>query len=108
MIIPTLSDGSALYTQRVNLDGQDYQLDFRWNTRLARWYLNLRDSDGALLAASLKVLTNWPLLAYYHGREGMPPGELWCVSLGVSSDPPGLDEMGEGRRCTMVYYPAGT
>jgi hypothetical protein len=108
MIIPTLSDGSALYTQRVNLDGSDYQLGFRWNTRQARWYMSVSDVDGTLLASSLKVVPNWPLLAYYHGRAGMPPGELWCVTLGVSTDPPGLDEMGEGRRCTLLYYPAGS
>jgi hypothetical protein len=105
MIIPTLSDGTAFYTQRVNLDGSDYTFDFRWNTRLQRWYLNLYDSAGTLLAASLKIVLNWPLLHYLHARDGMPAGELWCISLGSSVEPPGLDDMGEGLRCELTYFP---
>jgi hypothetical protein len=49
MIIPTLSDGTAFYSQRTNLDGVDFQLDFRWATREGRWYLRLLDTLGNVL-----------------------------------------------------------
>ena len=108
MIIPTLADGTAFYTQRTNLDGSDYSLVFQWSTRSQRWYLSLYDADGSLLIGSMKLVINWPLLRYYHGRAGVPAGELWVVSLGSSVEPPGFDELGEGLRCELTYYPAGS
>jgi hypothetical protein len=106
MIIPTNSDGTAFWTQRTNLDGSDYQLEFQWSTRQARWYLNLYDSDGNLLIGSVKLILNWPLFRHYHGRAGVPAGELWVISLGSSVEPPGFDELGAGLRCELTYFPA--
>lgn len=108
MIVPTKSDGTPYYTQRVNLDGQDYQFQFQWSTRQSRWYLSLLDANGDLLVGSMKLVVNWPLLRYYHGRAGVPTGELWVVTLGTSDAPPGIDELGEGLRCELSYYPAGS
>ena len=65
MIIPTLSDGTAFYTQRTNLDGTDFQLDFRWATREARWYVRLLDTLGNVLVGPMKLVVNWPLMRYY-------------------------------------------
>ena len=108
MIIPTLSDGTAFYTQRTNLDGTDFQLDFRWATREARWYVRLLDTLGNVLVGPMKLVVNWPLMHYAHGRPGVPAGELWCMTLGASNDPPGISELGEGLRCTLEYVPFGT
>jgi hypothetical protein len=108
MIVPTLSDGTPYYSQRTNLDGVDYQLDFQWSTRESRWYLSLRDTSGDLLAGPAKINTNWLIFHRRYRRPGMPTGEIWCLSLGSSTDPPGLDELGAGRRCELTYYPEGT
>jgi hypothetical protein len=107
VIIPTLSDGTAFYSQRVNLDGTDFQLDFRWSTREARWYLRLLNTTGDVLVGPMKLVVNWPLLHYYHGREGVPTGEIWCMTVGASTDPPGISELGEGLRCQLEYIPLG-
>lgn len=106
--IPTLSDGTAYYSLRTNLDGVDYQLDFRWSTREGRWYLTLRDTQGNLLCGEIKVLANWPMLRWYHDREGVPAGELVAICLQPSVIPPGLTELGIGLRTTLYYIPAGT
>jgi len=107
VIIPTLSDGTAFYSQRTNLDGVDYQLDFHWATREARWYVRLLDTLGTVLVGPMKLVVNWPLLHYYHGRAGVPSGEIWCMTMGASNDSPGLTELGEGRRCVLEYIPEG-
>ena len=108
MIIPTLFDGTAFYSQRVNLDGVDFTLDFRWGTRENRWYMRLLDTLGNTLIGPMKLVVNWPLMHYYHGRAGVPSGEFWCMTSGASNAPPGLTEMGEGLRCTLEYIPEGT
>jgi len=107
VIIPTLSDGTAFYTQRTNLDGVDFQLDFRWSTREGRWYLRLLDTLGNTLVGPMKLVVNWPIMRYFHGRDGVPTGEFWVMTLGASNDPPGLTELGEGLRCQLEYIPAG-
>jgi len=108
MIIPTISDGTPYYTQRTNLDGVDYQLDFQWSTREERWYLSIRDTLGSLLAGPSKLVVNWPVFHRRTQREGMPAGEIWCMTLGSDLTPPGLTDLGAGLRCELTYFPAGT
>ena len=103
MIIPTLFDGTPYYSQRTTLEGVDYQFEFRWSVRESRWFLNLYDALGAPLILGMKLQTNWSLLRYYHGRPGVPAGELMAVTLGTSDDPPGLTELGIDQRCTLQY-----
>ena len=107
MIIPTLSNGSAFYTLRVNFGGTDFQLDFKWSTREARWYVRLLDTTGSALIGPMKLVVNWPLMHYYHGRAGVPTGEIWCMTSGAANDPPGFLELGEGLRCQLEYIPEG-
>lgn len=108
MLIPTIYDGTPYYNQRTNLDGVDFQLDFQWSVREARWYLSIRDTLGELLAGPSKLFVNWPVFYRRGQRSGMPAGEIWCMSLGPSDDPPGLNELGQGRRCDLNYFSAGT
>ena len=108
MIIPTLSDGTAFYSQRTTLDGVDYQLEFRWSVRESRWYLNLYDALETPLILGMKLQTNWPLTKYYKGRVGVPQGDLMVISLGVADDPPGLQDLGAGLRCELHYFPPGS
>ena len=106
--IKTLTDGTTHYTLRTNLDGVDYQFAFDWSEREERWYLGLYTAAGDLLCSNVKILTNWPMLSFYHYREGMPAGELMAVSLSQDSSPPGMFDLGLGRRCELTYYPKGS
>jgi len=106
--IPTRTDGlTPYYTQRVNLDGQDFNLNFRWSTRAERWYLDLYDSAGEPLVLGMKLVCGWPVTRYYHGRAGMPAGDFWVLALAVDQTPPGLLDFGIGLRCELVYFSAG-
>lgn len=103
LAIPT-TPGEPHYTQRTRLDGKDYNLEFLWNVREARWYLSLSDDAGTLILAGLKLMTNVGLLAAYHADPNVPPGELAVVSK-VSTAPAGLYELGLGLRCELTYFP---
>jgi hypothetical protein len=102
-LVPTQYDGTAFYTQRTTFDGVDYQLDFAWSTREERWYLSILDTSGNLILGPVKILTNWPMLQYYHDRAGCPPGELIATSVNPDDSPPGFEELGIGRRVTLTY-----
>ncbi len=105
--IPTKFDGETpYYTQRVTLDGIDYQFRFDWSVRESRWYLALLDTDGSLICGPLKILTNWPMLHFYKTRTNCPQGELIAVTLSADDSPPGLTDLGIGRRVELIYVPA--
>lgn len=102
--IPTSPD--PYYSLRTRLDGSDYTLEFLYSTRQERLYLNLFDSEERLLVAGLKLLTGVALLLYLHHLPGIPPGELMIVATGADDSPPKLTELGQDKRCSLVYFTA--
>lgn len=102
LIIPTYSN--ADYYSRTTLDGRDFNLRFQWNQYESRWALSIFDETGdVLLAGGLKLVCNVPLLRAYHYDERLPPGELVVVDQTLDGSPPGLEDLGEGKRCTLTY-----
>jgi hypothetical protein len=101
--IPTLQQ--PYYSIRTRLDGLDYKLDFRYNTRAERFYLNLYDAEDVLVLAGLKLVTGVLLLAYYHHLPGVPAGEIVVTATGADDSSPKLGELGAGLRCVLTYFP---
>jgi hypothetical protein len=93
---------------RTKLDGRDFNLSFSWNEREERWYLAMADEEENVLVAGIKLVSNWPLLRYYHFDPRVPPGELVVHDLTSSNAPPGFDELGIDRRCQLGYYAIST
>jgi hypothetical protein len=93
------------YTMTTALDGSDYLLEFRYNQREAAWYVNVSLSDGTLLAAGVKIVCNRPLLVHF-SDERLPPGVLVAYANSTDASVPGLTELGEDRRVTLLYYSA--
>lgn len=92
------------YSERVRLDGRDYILQFAWNQREERWRLSLFTDRDEPLVRGLKLVTNWPLLRYYQFDARIPSGELYVVDWTGNGTPPLLEELGEGRRCQLLYF----
>ena len=97
--IPTYTD--PFYTLGVELDGASYSLDFRYSEREAVWYLAVSSGEGDLLASGIKLVCFYPLL---RGRTDprLPKGTLMVHATGDDS-PPGLEDLGEGGRCVLLY-----
>jgi hypothetical protein len=76
MIKIPVQQSLAAWSQRTQLDGVDYQLDFAWNDRDGAWYLSISAIDGTPLVYGIKLVSNRPLLARFHSTSGMPPGEI--------------------------------
>jgi len=98
--IRTFSD--PFYTQTTALDGVEYVLEFRYNQREDAWYFSISLPNGTLLAAGIKVICNIPLLRKWVDTR-LPKGTLAALSKTKDTSPPGLNELGEDARVTLVY-----
>lgn len=99
--IPTLTDGTTAYRQRVRLDGEDWIFDLLWNGRTESWSLAILSVDGAEVLRGQGVVCNLPLLQ--RAIEG-PPGQLWAASSDGGVEGPGLTEL--GGRVSLWYASA--
>lgn len=107
LIIPT-TPGEAYYRQKTKLEGRDFILEFAYSQRVDRWTLTIYDEAETALLRGIKLVTNWPLLRHYRSDPRLPPGELWAIALDGSDEPPGLDELGAGKRVELTYVESGT
>lgn len=82
------------YRTKAVLDGRAYVLDFRWSALEARWYLDIRDAAGELLAGAVKLVANFYLLASRR-TEALPPGELVALDPRPSPADPGFADLGD-------------
>lgn len=105
LLIPTVQD-QADYSLRTRLDGREYNFHLMWNEREDRWYLDISDESDVVVCAGIKLVTNWPLLRYYHADPAVPPGELVVVDETSDGSPPEIDGLGENERCTLIYLSA--
>lgn len=95
----------SFYTMTTALDGSDYLFEFRYNQRENVWYFSISLSDGTLLVSGVKIVCNRPLLTRFADVR-LPPGVLIAFANTTDESPPGLTELGEDRRVTLLYYDA--
>lgn len=99
--IPTLTDGTVTYDERVEIEGVEYILSFAWNVRRERWAFSVNGLDDTPILTGQTVSLGIPL-----NRRAVagPPGVFMAVSNTDNSDPPGLTELGE--RVSLMYLEA--
>ena len=98
----------AFSTQRVRLEGRDYNIDFSYNQRADRWSFSIRDDESTPLVMGVTLVCKYPLLNGKHYDERLPPGEFFCMSLTADQSPPGFKDLGADRRCQLNYFDAAT
>lgn len=104
LLIQTAAD--PYYEQRVRLDETDYLLKFAWNQRESRWSVSFYTDRDEPILTGLKLLANWPLFESYRYIDGLPRGELIACDWTGDGTPPLLGELGEGKRCQLIYFSA--
>lgn len=103
LTIRTFDD--PFYTTTVALDGSDYTFEWRYNQREDAWYFDLSLTDGTILVRGVKVVCLISLLKRFVD-ERLPPGVLLAWPNTDSRKLPGLHELGEDSRVTLIYYEA--
>lgn len=91
--------GSFYFTS--DLDGENYEFRFKYNSREERWYLDLLDNEGNVVRAGMKVVVNWPVLLRMM-ELNRPPGEILFINTQDRAEDPGLDELGVDAVLTYV------
>lgn len=82
--IPVRND-AAFYRFQITLEAAVYLLEFRFNTRLDRWLMNILSEAEEPILMGIPVLTNLPLTSSFE-VPGKPPGTFFCI-----------DETGQNR-----------
>jgi hypothetical protein len=91
------------YEMSTTLDGSDYIFEFRHNQREACWYFSIYLNDRTPLAEGVKITCNRNLLKGY-AHHLLPKGILAAVPNTLDASPPDVDELGDGKRVSLIYY----
>lgn len=89
-------------TYTVTLDGVDYDIRLRWNTRDESWQM-LLGLSGDEPSVTFKVTNGLDLLLPYKYMEVVPDGELYLVDTVKINGRPNYDDTGIDKRFVLVY-----
>jgi len=97
LIIPTEYNGTARYSEVINLSGENFVLHFDWNSRDDHWYLSVNDSDDLPISGMVgrKLTARYPVGA--RSIDERRPPFLIYVDTSTLADPTlnslGLDDV---------------
>lgn len=94
-----LETGVPYFDVQADLDGATYVLTLRWNTRSLGWILDVADSSETTIVSGVRVVVDFPILAYQGTRR--PPGALLFSDTSGEGVDPGADDLGDRVR---LYY----
>jgi hypothetical protein len=100
--IISTSQAESDYQQITALDGVDYVLRFRWNTRARAWFCGIWDTDGTVIAAPRKLVLGAIIFRYNRAADDrMPQGIFYLVDVTDSGIDAGLRDL--GTRVFLCY-----
>lgn len=99
-VIPTYD--VPFWTQTTTLEGQTFQLTFAFNQRESCWYLSVADNQGVDIYNGMKLMC-LQLLMRKCKDPRRPAGQLACFDNTGANTPPGLEDLLDSGRCTLVY-----
>lgn len=86
----------------VNLEGDSYDLRYRWNNLSNCWYIYLGFSGEEPLLKT-KLLVGFDILAPFKAKEGVPNGTLYLIDTLKQYGRPSKDNIGVDKRFKIVY-----
>lgn len=89
------------YNFKITLSGAVFFLRFRYNTRMARWILDVVDPSGNDVLVGIPLLINRSLYGQYTGINGLPVGQAFCTDDTNQDTQPTLLSFGTDH--SLVY-----
>lgn len=77
--IPLETDVS-FYRYKIDLDDVTYTLEFRYNTRMKRWTMNILDEDETMVLSGIACNVG-SLLNYKYADDNLPEGFMFFVDF---------------------------
>lgn len=84
----------------IDLDGVNFTFRFKFNNRWGRWTLDILNSLGDVILASIPMQNSVDLKSRFVG-EGVPPGDLVIIDTKQTTDELTKDEF--GNRFLLMY-----
>lgn len=89
------------YTTTVTLEGESFELRWRFNDRISSWFLDVFDDAGDVLVYGRRIVADWEIFSQNFHTEGMPAGSLIPFDTTLAKTDPKLGELGD--RVLMIY-----
>ena len=102
--IPVRSDLPA-YEFQIELEKKIYFLSFNWNSRIGKWFMDIKDADQLDIIRGVKLLTSWPIL-YRFKDIRLPLGTFMVVDTANKNADPGVADL--GNRHILMYRESTT
>lgn len=90
--IPVTSDNRN-YQFRISLDGVVYTLAFRLNSRMNRWFMDVKDSDDLPLIMGVALLQGTDLIERFKAAA-LPAGHFIIFNIENETLEAGADDLG--------------
>lgn len=85
---------------KVTLDSILVELEFHFNSRYERWFMNMLDENGNMILAGRPMMTNLDLTGRFaDGR--IPPGFMFPFNITQAFEDAGFEDLGED---VPVFY----
>lgn len=94
---------STHYDLQVTLDGAVYTLEFRWNTRDAAWYMDVKTAAGDPVVSGRRIVIDFPL-GQRSRDPRRPPGTFVALDSSGKGAEPGIGDL--GARVQLIYFEA--
>ena len=92
-VLPIRNDIPS-YDFTIEFESFNYLFEFRFNTRMGRWIMNINDENENPIWVGIPVLVDQDLTTFTF--EGLPPGALICI-----------DDTGEQRQPNKELFSTG-
>lgn len=90
--IPVISDNRN-YEFRISLDGVFFTLAFRFNFRMNRWFMDVKDSEDVPLIMGTPLLQGSDLIDRFKAAA-LPAGHFFVLNLENETIEAGADDLG--------------
>jgi hypothetical protein len=95
-----VSNDTSFYKFQIALEDAVYILEFRFNTRMDRWLMNILNESEEPILMGIPMLTGIPLINGFV-VDGKPPGTFFCYDESGQSRNPDRETF--GRDVKLVY-----
>jgi hypothetical protein len=99
-VVIEINNINPSFRQRVQLDGNFYDMLLDWNERDTCWLLSFYSLDGSPIVTGIKLVINYELLRQ-HKVNGMPAGSLVLLPVKDTIAFCGYEDL--GFNCKLIY-----